>query len=981
MINNSYFDKFKNKNSKVTKLVAQHLIPSNAERKISKLPQLSLSQIKASELGFYTSGIERYVTPKPEPGVFNETSTSEIVSEALSDNYPVAVDNVDNYPLVQVDLSDNYPVAVNNVDNYPGIVYNMDPKVLEITMEIDRNIYNLPINLEEKEDLRKYLLEFRYSINKEDLAAITNFLAKSESKLSKKTFKEKFEMLKECNIFSTTMLNMKSINCIELLETLIELIPEDSEPEQEKLCLAKIKNFFKEKSKSSDIDNIQKLINLNKEYLKNINSHDFRSILKKLTTIDYNSVYGYDNEAEKSEIYNDLILDKENQYNEESPDILNIIFKTSISKENFKELYNQYLPVLKNANDTTLKQLSSLSYLHYPTYNFFKFIKKIESNNKTLSLNSLSFEQLKTFQNLLIQNNYTQFFSGAIDLSFINEKISNLFIKVENKINIDATMSYINRLLFVSHLPLSTQQTQAVNDILDNKDKLLDIDFNKYQVEKTNEFIKLKNNVKNILENALIDNTKKEIILSRLTDDITSMMFTQLPDELDNLDIINNIRTKIKEYLSFKQVEDEPNAYSIGNVIVRNISKDQKETLEHIYKAIPEIVVLLGKEQISHGFDIGTHLISVGKEVVKNDKFKYLSTNNQKLVLIAALMHDIAKIEGADDSTHPQRGSQYAYNMLNGVLSNEARETVSNLIFNHHFGENIAKNSYNEQDMLYLGYECSDKNPKFIEMLEILGEADLMGVEESYRVQDYLDIIPHNISLLSTKVKHIKKILSKLKASLELTPFPQKIYDTTNNANEEYYEEPKNGIKLRKLDLAKLKNYPADIQNQYLKSFGFQDNIDYNQLKLLIHAISEGKYVEGIEYITSQYKSDAILSTSLITMANTTIYSNYTYGFIMNPENTGIVYADSQNIGSGCHKQRSSAGFFMEILNENLDDTKYLDTLKRGNENEISEILTIDNEVAAIFVKDGAENDIPLRLVQFAHKHKLPLIVIPNTSF
>ena len=58
---------------------------------------------------------------------------------------------------------------------------------------------------------------------------------------------------------------------------------------------------------------------------------------------------------------------------------------------------------------------------------------------------------------------------------------------------------------------------------------------------------------------------------------------------------------------------------------------------------------------------------------------------------------------------------------------------------------------------------------------------------------------------------------------------------------------------------------------------------------------------------------------------------------------------------------------------------EYIKNSRLSSQKESSELITIDNEVAAIFVKEGCEDKMPKELVEFAYKRYLPLIVVPRS--
>lgn len=836
----------------------------------------------------------------------------------------------------------------------------------EIKNQVKENLYELANN----ENLKKK------SLSEQDIASIIEFLT------NKNEIMEKMEILNQLKIFDKHDYSYSGYNVkdkLEVFNTLVKLIPEnESFLDYEDKIIDCVNTSAKD-----SYDARQFLENVLKPNVATIKGKDYKTLLDRMVKCPY--------QRNGDNLYCDVIFDNDNKYQNTSPFILSLILQNAFDKTQFEDLYNKYLPMLQKADDKTIGNIQSgmLSKL----FKLYEFSNKIQVNEEDISLESLSFQQLKELQVLLIKNNFKHSFKD-ININFLNKNLDKIFIKNDNKIDYASTLFEVNKLLSGKHLDLPQIQKDNINNILKVKDDLANIDFEKIKIGKTNKFEVLKSNVKNILENdnSICDSDKK-IILARLTNDIDSLMFNELPQNLNQLEVMQKIKNEINQYFTFNKVQNEENTYTIGDAKISGMDDKTKSTLESIFKAIPELVVLLGVNQGGHNFDIGKHILAVGKEVVKNDKFQNLSQDSQKLVLIAALMHDIAKMDGGQDASHPQRGSQYAYNMLSGALSDDDKATVANLIFNHHFGEAIAKAENNNEKMYTLAYECKDENPEFLNMLEILGEADLLGDDESYKIRNgnYLDQISERIETLTQKVETINDILAKLKKTLDLTPFPQKTLALTEERQTAMQEckelgivgEFKSGdITIDKIDLAKMKNLSPEEQKERLSLLGFH-NTEYNQLEFLIHAIGNGKQVGGIDYLTSQFKSDATLSTSIITMANTATYGGRKYGFIMEPDKTKVLSAATSNIGSGYGKGRNVSGKYISQSN-NMDYTQlleYLEYSKLRAQNGHSELITIDNEVAAIFVKKGCEKDIPKELVEFAYKNNLPLIVVPRPEF
>ena len=102
----------------------------------------------------------------------------------------------------------------------------------------------------------------------------------------------------------------------------------------------------------------------------------------------------------------------------------------------------------------------------------------------------------------------------------------------------------------------------------------------------------------------------------------------------------------------------------------------------------------------------------------------------------------------------------------------------------------------------------------------------------------------------------------------------------------------------------------------------------------------------------------------------------------MEPDKTKVLSAAPYNMGSGLFKVRNKSGEFIPKYkeNEHYDAlSKYIQDSRLKAQDKHSEAITIDNEVAAIFVKEGCEDKMPKELVEFAYKRHLPLIIVPRS--
>lgn len=439
------------------------------------------------------------------------------------------------------------------------------------------------------------------------------------------------------------------------------------------------------------------------------------------------------------------------------------------------------------------------------------------------------------------------------------------------------------------------------------------------------------------------------------------------------------------------QVENGLKNLDIENMDVNKSTIEKNETLKYIFNAIPRLFDTIGVNQNGHSFTLDKHILSVAQHVVKNENYKKLDENNKKLLLIAALMHDITKKEGGSDPTHPQTGAEFAHDALKDALSPKDCSTVANLIYNHHFNQTVSQAS--EIGMFNIAYECAiDKNSEFMQMLKILGEADLQG---NPKLKDsYMPLIPKNFKTLKDKVLTIQSILNDLKTQLKLTPFPEKTNVEKNEKMEKDLKEKgiireyitsEKGTKLPVIDLSKMKDIEnEEEQKKYFEYLGFGKGTTCNSLNLLVHAINLPAHIDGIEKITNSYKQDALLSTSNITMSDTALCNARYCGFVFNSSDTNILSYSDINSHSGINKTRSQISHFVNCSNSQTKEEtkKILDGLK--NKNGHSEIITTDVSVGAVFVKAQNYNDPATTtdknlqsLFNYAKKCEMPVILIP----
>lgn len=645
----------------------------------------------------------------------------------------------------------------------------------------------------------------------------------------------------------------------------------------------------------------------------------------------------------------------------------------------------------------------------YKLYSFFDSsldkLKKTDFESNPIILEKLSTIQIgnydsKTLNKIIYENQYDSIPKGIINYigNLIepskelenfnitlneNEELKKILYKFQNIENLNGKLCYE----FISLLKNTNKDCNYDNlskkelSFFQNLYTTLNLKSNDFELA-----LKINNTLKELRPNFAIKSENEEEQQKEIQEKLDKIRIRigqiyKSSFSQEQKDALTNILT----------IEDRLKEIDVDAIDIKTINEN--ETLKHIFKAIPPLYDTIGKTQLGHTYTLEKHIISTASNLVRDKEYQALNSNDRKILLIAALMHDITKKEGGQDPLHPQESAEFSFFMLKDILPQDECLTISNLIYNHHFNACIKNNNV----PTILAYECSsDKNEKFVNMLKLLGKADLKG--NPLITDKYLHTVEGNIDLLNKKVEKVKTVLAKLKKGLELTPFPKQTYSKTLKNDPKtikeleelkilsYYKTPYDSKAVSVIDLTEIKNV-EEIQKQkkYLKTLGFGENTTFDNLNLLIHAISSPSHVEGIEYINSTYKSDAILSASSIKMKNPKIFNNLNCGFVFDSENTNIIKVSHENSNSGRNKTRSQIESFIEqSLSLSDEDIKNeFDLIKQNKKH--SEILTSDISVSAVFVKKSSYNKDKVQedkflnpLFNFAKKYDIPVILIPD---
>ncbi len=153
--------------------------------------------------------------------------------------------------------------------------------------------------------------------------------------------------------------------------------------------------------------------------------------------------------------------------------------------------------------------------------------------------------------------------------------------------------------------------------------------------------------------------------------------------------------------------------------------------LDEIFECIPEFKSTVGRKQhAAHDFDVFKHSLNVLKNIAEDEGFKNLNQSDKKVMMLAALMHDITKKEGVIDERHPFDSSMEAYFISKRFNLTEDEEIkLYKLIKNHEWLKyiNIESKDKRNYRMMHVSWELMKDN--LFDMALMFTHADLKSVK------------------------------------------------------------------------------------------------------------------------------------------------------------------------------------------------------------------------------------------------------------
>lgn len=703
--------------------------------------------------------------------------------------------------------------------------------------------------------------------------------------------------------------------------------------------------------------------------------------------------------------------------------------KTTNNLTHFKDLYKSCFKIANNDNerifdkelfDKAMKLIGYEQELCSMTYGTYINGKTcIDILNEELSISKISFKDkvnllnsLKTVRDHIVK-------TGSDEFDCLNKAISDVEASLSLE-DISLPIDQKARINFIQNVLYSkTKQnelTEFENVITSAIPKLEEMTGGLKISYPRSKFLNDLNELCNSEYNLDILKNKTGIIPILDEDENGSQVITGYNGiiKLNELDQTNPLEKKIYDCMYKFMYNNE----------VQTDDKELNKQLNHIIKACPEFINVIGKKQ--HGtqrYTVDIHsLLVLAYSIANPDYAKKLNSLDRTILKVSAIFHDIMKQENIVDKGHQNLSSLYTKSIIKKIIkSTDLQDRIYELIDNHHWSEEYSKASDKKQKAQELAFRF--RRPNDFEIAKIMARSDLKAVNDNFYESLKNCLEESNLSPIQENLDYIYSTGNAIFSSRIVSP------KKLNN-----HTETKDGIEYKVINLHKLDD-EADVGD-----YGFDFGRKKKDLKFLVHMVDSNSIYENLNTtkLLCSPLNGGVLSESLITPKYSRTYCNRKYGVLLSEINSNIVNTAKNNQSSGTQKDFSNIinlifktysknnrnNFKNELLNnlkiriDEISDkeyaefyktviaqktslteinpnrefkigkytitgkqligaiNKYQDDLIDKKESHHNEIVGYTPKIHALIAKEANLASVPDELLKFAHENNLPIILM-----
>ncbi len=695
------------------------------------------------------------------------------------------------------------------------------------------------------------------------------------------------------------------------------------------------------------------------------------------------SVANSDNFALLNKLIN--CKDKDNKFAFEGDDISEII--ENLLVHDFDEKYlDKLLSDIKTGELTGTYATLLISNQNNFTLKDIKTLERVLSKEFVRNLDSSSLVLAAQLKNLVHKNNINEIplnkkkdtlrklVSLNVDLFNCAENLKEHFPLIPaNEEEYCSLLSSLAKSIGIETNEISKEQSDKLIDdvfkLSDTLSKLSDDDFNNLQIEqsyKTDDFIK---DVYEITKELSQSERQKvyDYFGFELRRNETGIEagdghhYTILgyPVNLNNGKKLAQIKDKkTKEIV--EKLRPYVIKYSENNPIKIN-NKELERQINDIVSVFPEIRTQIGRVQHKpHEFDLFKHSLKVMQKITQNPKFDSLNPSDKKVMLLSSMFHDITKVQGLKDVTHPFESSFDAYYILKKLdLTKDEEIKIYSLIKSHNWlgyvnSSKITDEKEAQKRLQSVAFDLQHGN--LFEMSKMFTQADLSSIKEDNSFYDYFEEAFKNNS---QKIDELVNELKKTQPLLPVTKIPKasRIKQAIEYVNDDGSTNLK-GIYVDEKGLVIIKY--NEVENETWEKIGFApgsvsrgyetkdadgNDINTGNIKFFVHGLDMPFQLRRFDAFNLP-DSDALLSVSYAERVESKFRFFRPHGVILDTDANYSYGGGFNDSGSGCGKNIDMFKDNYIFGGENEIDRKYVPEL-------VKETLGMDDSEYLAFVEEN----------------------------
>ena len=409
--------------------------------------------------------------------------------------------------------------------------------------------------------------------------------------------------------------------------------------------------------------------------------------------------------------------------------------------------------------------------------------------------------------------------------------------------------------------------------------------------------------------------------------------------------------------------------YSENNRIESN-NKDIETELNEIIKIFPELRTEIGKVQHgTHEYDLFKHTLKVMQKITQNPEYEKLNNNDKKLILLAGLFHDITKPDGMADKTHSTESSFDAYYILKKMkLTRQEEIKLYTLIKSHEWFGYVNNEKLTdlqrEKRMQSVAFDLQYDN--LYEMSKIFTQADMKSVKAD---DSYFNRHIENYKKATEKITNYIAELKTSQPLMPVTPIPkaseiEKAITRVNvdgSTNIKGVYKNKDGLVIIKYNEVENEDwekigFPKGSISSGIKAHGFSsrggkiqssEDVNTGNIKFFAHGLDYSNQLAKFDAFALP-DSDALLSVSYTERPESKYRFFRTQGVLLTTPTKYMHGGGETDSGSGCGKNIDEFKRNYIFGGRRESDRKYISEL-------IKDTLGMTDEEYIQFVKENAD--------------------------